>query len=48
MGAMSVTSILLAPAGARLAHRLPRTVLQRLFALLLLLVGVKMLWSAGF
>ena len=48
VGAMSVTSILLAPVGARLAHRLSRVVLQRLFAGLLLVVGLKILWSAGF
>ena len=48
MVVMTVTSVLLAPAGARLAHHLPRMVLQRLFAVLLLLVGLKMLSSAGF
>ena len=46
MAAVTVTSVLLAPAGASLAHRLPRTVLRRVFALFLLLVGVKMLWLA--
>ena len=46
MAAVAVTSVLLAPAGASLAHRLPRTVLRRVFALFLLLVGARMLWSA--
>jgi len=38
-----VTSMLLAPLGARLAHRLPPLLLRRLFALLLALLGLKML-----
>ena len=46
MAAITVASVLLAPAGARLAHRLPRVVLQRVFALVLWLIGVKMLWMA--
>ena len=46
MAAITVTSVLLAPAGARLAHYLPRSILQRVFALFLLVVGVKMLWIA--
>ncbi|MGB5259481.1 MAG: sulfite exporter TauE/SafE family protein [Gammaproteobacteria bacterium] len=46
MAAITVTSVLLAPAGARLAHHLSASVLQRVFALLLLLLGIKMLWSA--
>jgi uncharacterized membrane protein YfcA len=47
MAAVSVTSVLMAPVGAQLAHALSQSVLQRVFALLLLLVGVKMLWSAA-
>jgi uncharacterized membrane protein YfcA len=46
MAAIVVTSVLLAPVGARLAHHWPRENLQRVFALFLLIVGGKMLWSA--
>jgi uncharacterized membrane protein YfcA len=42
-----LTSVTLAPLGARLAHHLPRPVLQRVFALFLLLVGVKMVLESG-
>ena len=38
-----LASFPMAPVGARLAHHLPRTTLQRVFALLLVIVGVKML-----
>lgn len=38
-----LTSVPMAPVGARLAHALPRRILQRGFALFLLLVGMKML-----
>ncbi len=38
-----LTSTLLAPVGARLAHSLPLEVLKRVFALLLLAVGLKLL-----
>jgi len=41
-----LASVPLAPLGARLAHHLPRGVLQRAFALFLLLVGIKMLLAA--
>jgi hypothetical protein len=41
-----LASVPLAPLGARLAHHLPRARLQRVFALFLLLVGVKMLVTA--
>ncbi|CCH50059.1 sulfite exporter TauE/SafE family protein [Pseudodesulfovibrio piezophilus] len=40
------TSILTAPLGAKLAHSLPVDKLKRIFALLLYVVGTKMLWSA--
>ena len=46
MAAIVVTGVLAAPAGARLAHHLPRLVLQRVFALFLLAIGCKMLWSS--
>jgi uncharacterized membrane protein YfcA len=36
----------LAPAGAWLAHYLPRRQLQRGFALLLVLIGLKMIYVA--
>lgn len=42
-----LASVPLAPLGARLAHRLPRLVLRRVFALFLLLVGVKMVLGGG-
>ncbi|MCB5188548.1 sulfite exporter TauE/SafE family protein [Methylobacillus caricis] len=42
---IALTSILTAPIGAYLAHKLPIPVLKRLFALLLYIVGLKMLWS---
>lgn len=37
-----VGSLLLTPVGAMLAHRLPATALKRVFAVLLLIVGVRM------
>jgi len=40
---VTLASILFAPAGARLAHYLPRLALQRVFALVLALVGLKMI-----
>ena len=39
-------SVLLAPVGARLAHRLPQHWLQRAFAALLLVIGVTMVSGA--
>ena len=38
---ISVTSMLMAPLGARLAHRLPAATLRRIFALFLIAMGVK-------
>lgn len=38
-------SLLTAPAGARLAHRLPAVNLRRIFAFLLALIAVKMVWG---
>lgn len=40
------TSMLTAPFGAKLAHSLPVDKLKRIFAILLYVVGTKMLWSA--
>jgi uncharacterized membrane protein YfcA len=37
-----LTSVQLAPVGARLAHQLPQKILQRVFALLLTVIGLKM------
>ena len=37
-----LTSVLMAPVGARLAHHLPQKTLQRVFALLLTVMGLKM------
>jgi uncharacterized protein len=41
--AIAVTSVLVAPLGARLAHRLPPRLLKRAFAVLLLVIGVLLL-----
>jgi uncharacterized membrane protein YfcA len=40
-----VVSVMTAPLGAWLAHHLPTVVVKRLFALFLLAVGIRMLWS---
>lgn len=42
---LTVTSMITAPFGARLAHRMPVVVLKRAFAALLLVLAAKMLWS---
>ena len=42
-----LASVPMAPVGARLAHYLPGATLQRLFALLLLVVAVKMIVASG-
>ena len=42
---ISITSMLVAPLGARLAHRLPVQTLKRIFAVLLYALGVRMLWG---
>ncbi len=41
---IAAASVLFAPLGARLAHALPGAQLKRLFALLLALIGLRMLW----
>ncbi len=43
LAAIVATSILFAPLGARLAHRLPARTLKRIFALLLFVLAVRML-----
>lgn len=45
LGVILLASVMTAPIGARLAHRLPIKVLKRVFAGLLLLLSGKMLWS---
>ena len=45
LGIILLASVLAAPLGARLAHRLPIKVLKRVFAGLLLALSAKMLWS---
>ena len=40
-------SVPLAPAGAWLAHYLPRPLLRRGFAVLLVLIGLKMIYAAS-
>ncbi len=42
---VAAVSILTAPYGARLAHRLPVTTLKRFFAVFLLAMATRMLWS---
>jgi uncharacterized membrane protein YfcA len=43
--AMVCTSMLTAPFGARLAHRLPVKILRRIFATVLFVLAARMLWS---
>ena len=45
LASVVVTSMLLAPVGARLAHRLPVATLRKIFALMLYAVAVKTLWA---
>ena len=42
---ITIASVLLAPLGARLAHKLPVQTLKKLFALLLLVLCFTMIWS---
>jgi uncharacterized membrane protein YfcA len=41
---IAVASVAMAPVGAWAAHRLPTEILRRVFALLLVVLGVRMLW----
>lgn len=43
---ISVFTVLMAPVGAALAHRLPADNLRKLFGLLLVVVAVRMVWQA--
>ena len=45
LAAIVAASVLTAPLGAKLAHRLPVKKLKKLFALLLYTLGVRMAWS---
>ena len=45
LAVLVVTSMLTAPYGARMAHRLPVPTLKRIFAVLLVLLAAKMVWS---
>jgi len=42
---IALSSVVTAPLGAKLAHKLPISTLKKLFALLLLCVGLRMLWG---
>lgn len=45
LAAIAVASVLTAPLGAKLAHRLPVKKLKKIFAILLYTLGVRMAWS---
>lgn len=45
LGCLIVASMITAPIGARMAHRMPVTTLKRAFAALLIVLAAKMLWS---
>ena len=45
LAGIAAASFCTAPLGARLAHRLPVSRLKKIFALLLLVIGTKMLWG---
>jgi uncharacterized protein len=45
-GTIALVTLFMAPVGVRAAHRLPALQLRRLFGALLILVAVRMLWSA--
>lgn len=42
---IAITSVLMAPIGARLAHTLPVARLRQAFALVLVIVGIRMIWA---
>lgn len=41
---IAISSVLFAPVGALLAHRLPTEILKRVFGVFLLVMGINMLW----
>jgi len=45
LAGIAVFSMLTAPLGARLAHRLPVTALKRVFAVFLIVVATRMVWG---
>jgi uncharacterized membrane protein YfcA len=45
LAAIAVASVLTAPLGAKVAHRLPVKKLKKIFAVLLYTLGVRMAWS---
>jgi uncharacterized protein len=45
LAGIALLSMLTAPAGARLAHRLPVPIIKRVFAVFLISVAVRMVWS---
>jgi len=45
LAVLVLATVLTAPLGARLAHRLPVATLKRLFAGILILLAAKMLWT---
>jgi uncharacterized membrane protein YfcA len=45
LAAVAVVSVLTAPFGAKVAHRLPVKKLKKIFAVLLYTLGVRMAWS---
>jgi uncharacterized protein len=47
LACISVASVVFAPLGVRLAHRLPVATMRRVFAVLLYLIAAHMLWKAA-
>ncbi|WOI38993.1 sulfite exporter TauE/SafE family protein [Alteromonas sp. CI.11.F.A3] len=45
VGVISLASVVTAPIGAKISHKLPVKILKKLFALLLVVLGVKMAWA---
>ena len=45
LAGIATASIVTAPVGAKLAHSLPVDKLKKIFALLLIVMGTKLLWS---
>lgn len=45
MACLAVATIIFAPLGVKMAHKLPAPILKKIFATLVLVVGTKILWS---
>ena len=43
-----LSSMIMAPIGAKLAHKLPTVILRRYFSVLLFLIAAKLLWAVFF